>query len=364
MSYFNAPIRVPKGSGLGLQNTSSETVTLVAPSAFTGGNYTLILPVNAGTNGYVLTTNGSNTLSWSAVSASSVTASGITLGDDNVTISTSAGNVVVNAPTGQAVQLRVADTNVAVFSGTTATLSQATRVLSTTESTSTTTGALIVDGGVGITSNVKVGGNVAVTGLLVATGATDLGSTLDVAGATELASTLDVTGVVNINNTTESVSTSGGALVVDGGLGVAKSAYIGSNLVVSKRFVLNVDTFIDSSNVSGAPLALLSDALTKLATIKHIRPPSNETHYYHANTANIATEYVTGQAMDILFTRPTGNTLATANIDFGSSNLYTGSGTARYLVFTQPGQSASLVYIAGSDELKGWRILNSGAQVF
>jgi hypothetical protein len=43
----------------------SNTTTIIAP---TGGNYTLTLPAGAGTNGQVLSTNGSGTLSWTTPS--------------------------------------------------------------------------------------------------------------------------------------------------------------------------------------------------------------------------------------------------------------------------------------------------------
>lgn len=51
----------------------ANTTTLIAPS---GGNYTLMLP-GAGTNGQVLTTNGSGTLSWTSVSGGATSIDGL-----------------------------------------------------------------------------------------------------------------------------------------------------------------------------------------------------------------------------------------------------------------------------------------------
>jgi len=62
------------------------------------------------------------------------------------------------------------------------------KLVNTTQSTSTTTGALVVSGGVGIAQNLNVGGTLNITG------ATTLSSTLGVTGATTLSSTLGVTG--------------------------------------------------------------------------------------------------------------------------------------------------------------------------
>jgi len=198
-----------------------------------------------------------------------------------------------------------------------------------TESTSASTGSLVTTGGAGIAANVYVGGNVSVTKVAL------------------------------FNDTTESTSTSTGGVKVSGGMGVAKSVSIGANLTVSGQVVYSVDSVTAVSNVNTSALALWSGSA--LATIKHLQPPTNETHYYHANTS---VSYVTGQHMEIFFTRPAGNTSATANIDFSASNLYSGTGTAQYLVFTQPGQSASLIYLGGDDSVKGWRIINTGAQVY
>ena len=65
-------------------------------------------------------------------------------------------------------------------------------VESTTESTSTSTGALTVTGGVGIGKNVQVGGYLGVLGNAVITGSA--GNTLEVNGQTKLYNSLDVSG--------------------------------------------------------------------------------------------------------------------------------------------------------------------------
>jgi hypothetical protein len=130
----------------------------------------------------------------------------------------------------------------------------------TTQSTSTSTGALVVSGGLGINKDTFIGGsllveenitlkgsntgnlnlfriqnnsgtnrfivdsatgNTGISGITTITGATTLSSTLGVTGATTLSSTLGVTPVLLIFLiTTASTSTSTGALVVAGGVGV------------------------------------------------------------------------------------------------------------------------------------------------
>jgi hypothetical protein len=88
------------------------------------------------------------------------------------------------------------------------------KINNTQDSTSKTTGALILTGGVGIGKNLNVGGNTAITGTLGVTGATTLSSTLDVigittlrnqlvvGGATSLASTLNVAGISTLKSDT------------------------------------------------------------------------------------------------------------------------------------------------------------------
>ena len=82
-------------------------------------------------------------------------------------------------------------------------------------------------------------------------------------GTAELSSTLTVGGAVNIDATTDSTSTTTGALIVDGGLGVAKNVYIGAGLSVAGTLTYEDVTNVDSVgmvtaksgvNVSGGEL--------------------------------------------------------------------------------------------------------------
>lgn len=97
------------------------------------------------------------------------------------------------------------------------TFSGATKVTNSTASTSATTGALVVTGGVGVGGAVNVGGNAAITGTLTATGAATLNG-----GVTS------TTGV--FSSTVDSTDSSTGAVKIAGGLGVAKSIYLGGSL--------------------------------------------------------------------------------------------------------------------------------------
>lgn len=116
-----------------------------------------------------------------------------------------------------------------------------------TESTSTTTGALKVAGGVGIGKRINVGGAAA------------LGSTLSVTGATSLNNTLNVTGISSLTNATESSTSANGALVVTGGVGVGKNLNVGGTTIMNKELTVkgtgalggHVAAFENSSNGNG-----------------------------------------------------------------------------------------------------------------
>ena len=99
-----------------------------------------------------------------------------------------------------------------------------TTITNTTDSTSITTGALIISGGVGIAKNVNIGNKLNVDGIttlnntLDVDGETTLNDTLDVDGATTLNDTLDVDGKTTLNDTldVDGATTLNDTLDVDG----------------------------------------------------------------------------------------------------------------------------------------------------
>jgi hypothetical protein len=110
-------------------------------------------------------------------------------------------------------------------------------VTSNQGSTSTTTGALQVSGGTGISQNLYVGGTGNVAGILSAT--SNQGSTstttgaLQVSGGTGISQNLyvggtgNVAGILSATSGTVSTSTTTGALQVSGGTGISQNLYVG-----------------------------------------------------------------------------------------------------------------------------------------
>jgi hypothetical protein len=94
------------------------------------------------------------------------------------------------------------------------------RVSSTTSAISTTTGALIVSGGVGIAKDLYVGGNLYATGTIYARQLT-----IEYTTITYSSTVLD--DIVTITTTTNANDSISGALIVSGGVGIAKDLYVG-----------------------------------------------------------------------------------------------------------------------------------------
>ncbi len=95
---------------------------------------------------------------------------------------------------------------------------------SATESTSKTTGALIVGGGVGVGGNVQVGGNVKIISTIASTnsstGSLIVGGGVGIDGNLNTNNNITTSGVITTTNNTSSTSSSTGAVIVNGGIGV------------------------------------------------------------------------------------------------------------------------------------------------
>ena len=129
----------------------------------------------------------------------------------------------------------------------------AAKIDATDQSTTTTTGALVVAGGVGVGKNLQVGGNSHITGSEQIDSTTDATSSvtgaLVVAGGAGIAKNLEVggnahvVGSTTIDSTTDSTSNTTGALKVAGGAGIQKTLTAGIDLhanrdVSADRYVI------------------------------------------------------------------------------------------------------------------------------
>lgn len=124
-------------------------------------------------------------------------------------------------------------------------------VISTgTQSTSTTSGAIIVDGGIGVGGSINIGTTSTIAGAEIITTATfknfiNLQTVTDAGNST--------TNVIHILNTSSATSTGTGALIVDGGISVAQrvfceSVQIADAVMDSGKVLINTTatTVVDS----------------------------------------------------------------------------------------------------------------------
>ena len=214
---------------------------------------------NATPNTGAFTTVTTGGLQAVAIGNSTPGSGAFTTGTFNSTLGVTGATTMTTATTGglQAVAIGNVTPGTAAF--TTLAASTWANISATTESTNSTTGALVVAGGVGIDKNLNVGGSVVITGNLTVNGdvttvnaatldvedlnitvakgagsaaaANGAGLTVDGANATLTYANADdswnVNKLLNVNNNTGSTSTLTGALVVDGGAGIAENLYVG-----------------------------------------------------------------------------------------------------------------------------------------
>ena len=156
-------------------------------------------------------------------------------------------------------------------------------ITATTESTSSTTGALIVSGGVGIAKSLTVGGNISCAGTItyddvkhvdalgistfreginVTTGGVTIsGGGLDIVGLTTglsvsgvstlaavTATTITGSGVLTITDTTQSTSKDTGAIILNGGIGCEKNLNVGTAVTMEGA---GIATFSQGMKVGG-----------------------------------------------------------------------------------------------------------------
>ena len=177
-------------------------------------------------------------------------------------------------------------------------------IYSTTESTSITTGALVIGGGVGITGNIYVNGlsyfnnsirvplpvndndvaNKSYVDSITPTAGTGLSKTGTILSVNALLphvtqvgilTGLSSSGIINITNTTPSTSTSSGSLIVSGGVGISESVYIGGTLTVTGYAISLAPVLSSHLTTKGYVDALVTTAgtgLTKIGTSLNVNP--------------------------------------------------------------------------------------------
>jgi hypothetical protein len=180
-SFANDLFRIHStlGVGFGASNSTSNAISYFRISTTQSGDVSYILPPGLPSTGTsVLQSDTAGTLTWVGMAAG---------GSGSGTVNSgTGGSFAVYGATGTA----VIGTNLVTFSGSGVTIG------GTTNASSTTVAALVVQGGLGITGNAFIGGTTTIT------------------------------------NTTTSFATNSGALVVSGGVGVGGTLSVGNMVKV------------------------------------------------------------------------------------------------------------------------------------
>jgi len=259
--------------GVNITSTTSSTSVSTGALVVAGGvgiSGTLNVGDITGTTGLVLTAttgtiNSSSEISFtnsniasSISSAALVITGGVGIGN-NLIIGTTATVPIlygsVSAPGG--LTLRANSIN----NTGTVTIASVLSITDSTNSVSKTSGALIVAGGVGITGSVNIGGNInfdapssSIIGGTNALGLTISGSSTTLGRLILCGTQGDTTGSVQIISSTTSVTTSSGALIVDGGVGIGGNIRIGSTATIAG--ITNITNSTSSISTSTGALVV------------------------------------------------------------------------------------------------------------
>jgi Chaperone of endosialidase len=210
---------------------------------------------------------------------------------DNNTISTPTGNLILNS-TGGTTQV-----NDILF------------VNDTTQTTSITDGALVVNGGTGVKNDLNVGGYVAIGGTLGVTGASRFTSNV----------TIDTSASLSILNTTQSTNKDTGSVTIEGGVGIENNLNVGgaSSITGITTFGSNVLPFTNGTQNLGSVTQTWN---TVYATTFVGRILGNADTAGYATTAGISTHLKGGSAGQIPYQ---------SNVN---TTLFTATGTQNYLL--------------------------------
>ena len=244
------------GANIGSGSTTSNLVALATTTATSSTTGALVVAGGMGVAGNVFAAGN--------VVLGTGTTSNVVAAATTTSTSTTTGALIVRGGAGIAGNI-FATANVILGSGTTSNVVAA----ATTTSTSTTTGALVVRGGAGIAGNVYTdrvyttnglfwsgngvafssGGSPFATNVVVTSGTNSTSTTsgalvLTGSGGLGIGGSANIGGAVKINSTATATSTTTGALIVSGGVGIAGD-------IILNGFVQSLSGVTSTSTTTG-----------------------------------------------------------------------------------------------------------------
>jgi len=171
-------------------------------------------------------------------------------------------------------------------------------------SVATTTGNLNVSAAATITGDLTVSDSIAVTKDI------NIGAAATITGALS-GSTGTFSGAVNVDATTDSTSSTTGALIVDGGVGIAKNVYIGAGLSVAGTLTYEDVTNVDSVglitaksgvNISGGQLQVgVAYSVGAAGVVTAKGATFNGDVEFNGNAAGVTSAYWDASADSLIF---------------------------------------------------------------
>lgn len=248
-SIFNSEAYSGQSGFITLDYANKTYLKLVGGSIF--GPLSIGGTLNAG--GIVSFTN--NTNATSKTTGALIVNGGVGIGGDLYTSNISATNLTLTGS----------------ISGATTFSSSGIMTLSSTAiSNATNNGALVVSGGVGVGGNLNVGGNLS-------------GTNLTLNGSIAGVTTFGSSGMMTVSNATASSSSSTGALVISGGIGVGSTSYFGSGIVCTSSN--DIITFSNTASVARLTLRFINDARSWEFGTRGSNASNANSMYIYDNTA-------------------------------------------------------------------------------
>ena len=339
-------------------SSGANAVSIGVPDASTVRQLTAF--VSDGTNQNVQRTNwyGGNTrLNINEISFGSNTSATATTsllrGVDATGTDIASGDFIIqggrSTGTGSQAAIRFRIATPSTTSSTLNTLSDVVNMNYGQNSTSVSSGSLIVYGGVGITGNAFIGGTVTLTNTTVSTSSSN--GALVLSGGVGVAGTASIGSRLTVGSNLNSTSTTTGAIVNSGGLGLAGNAFIGGTV--------NITDTSTGSGVSSASLVVAGSlgvngdvyvAQAPNSKLSVMQSNGDEGGEIFLNKATTNTTLAGGVTIDIYQNRlrffeqggsargfyldiTTGGNSVSTNIMGGASSGTVNSGTATYAAY-------------------------------
>jgi carbonic anhydrase/acetyltransferase-like protein (isoleucine patch superfamily) len=257
-----------------------------------------------------------------------------------------------------------------------ATFQNVVRMTSSLDSSDKDTGALVLEGGVGIEKSLNVGSNFGVLGLstfssnvlisalqdstTTSTGALVVSGGVGIDKSLMVGAGASISGITTIASTVDTNSIGSGALIIDGGASVEKNLYVGAGLSISGNTTLNGNLVVNGDNI------ILGDAETDTlvlnADIDSNLLPNQD------NTFNIGDQTVGKTWRDASFSGigTFSSGVSASNVRIGVSSATTISTLLGDLVLTSSNSNTIVdgnLKVSGNEDIDGTLNVSSSATI-